>query len=275
MNNPIVALELINFAPLIQFVAGVYLVCLYQDVFDKLPVTGRIEKLIKQTYDFKNQYFFGGSIHNLGLELSSLWQDELKKIRRIFIVSASFCIFLLGYIGCHHYNDNYKLDFNLGLIVVGGVVFIYTVWCFFSRKQNKFFLPFFWIAAYLLLFHFSRLIVSGLSFFIPISGEISTNLMTVFMVKIVMVLGFIVLGIKSFEYHRKLRNFETVFSTMTKDIKIILDFKVAKINKLREASDHAKNLMLEEIGSQSPNYDAAIDIYVQEKSKIVKKRLKL
>jgi hypothetical protein len=265
--NYLIALELVNFAPLIQFIAGVYLVCLYQDVFEKLPVTGRIEKLIKQTDGFKNRYVIN-SINSLGPELSSLWQNELKKIKRIFIVSTSFCIFLLGYIGCHHYNDKYDLDFNFGLIIVGGVVLVYTVWCFFSKKQNRLFLPFFWIVAYLLLFHLSRHIACT---------EIPTNFVTILLVKIVLVLGFIVLGVKSWEYHRKLGKFENVLSMIEKDVKIILDLNT--VNKLAEASEFARNSILEELGPDKPNYDIAMTTYLRKMSEeiesIIKKKLKL
>jgi hypothetical protein len=263
-------LELINFAPLIQFVAGVYLVCLYQDVFEKLPVSRRIETLIKQSDVFFKQYDPGSTINGFGLEVSSLWQNELKKIKRIFIVSASFCIFLLGYLGCHDYNDKYDLDFNFGLIVAGGVVGIYTVLCFFSKRQNSFFLPFFWIVAYLLLFHLSRHIAWA---------EIPTNFVTILLVKIVLVLGFVVLGVKSWEYYRKLSRLENILSAMTRDIKIISDVKFGIVNKLAGASEFARNSILEELGSDKPNYDIAMTTYLRKMSKeiesVIKKKLKL
>ncbi len=268
MCDPI-ELELIHFAPLIQFLAAIYLACLYDDILKKIPVGEHINQFNAQIDGFllkhQGNISENNPLRSSGSSLSVNWQKtELQKIKRIFIMSASFCIFLLCYIGCHHYNIRYDLVFNNGIVVVGIIVLVYIILCFFSNRQKNFLNPFFWIVSYLILFHFSRGIELWLS-----PKIMPTTFVVAFSIKVVALFGFLTMGIKTYQYHRKVKKCKRNLSTLDDDLKIIIDLRLGRDNRLDQASASAKAAITSNLSgdSQPTNYDNAIRNLIEDESK--------
>lgn len=139
--NPI--FELTNFAPFVQFVAGIYLVFLYDEVFKCNPLKAQVNSLDQLLHELvnENQGFLSEEEAARTVEFKakrdSRWEDRYYSLKRISFSSFLFSLFLLFYIGV----EKWMLgnDWEQSLIMPSIVLILYNSILFFVPGKDSFF----------------------------------------------------------------------------------------------------------------------------------------
>lgn len=140
MNSPI--FELTSFAPFVQFVAGIYLVFLYDQIFKNNPLAKQIESINDLLQDLvnENQGFLSeediDKVEEFKAKRGIKWDNQFFSLKKISFVSFLFCLSLLCYIGLEKWmlSNNWEQS----LIVPSLILLLYNSLIFFvPGKRNK------------------------------------------------------------------------------------------------------------------------------------------
>jgi len=264
-------LELVNFAPLIQFLAGVYLLFLYERFFREFPLLTHLNSIQKEVNEFALQYqgyFDVSSNSKINTPFfGKYWDNDWGLLRRIITMSFFFCVFILCYIGFENYDYENLLDFHYSILVVSTFVFIYILLCFLIGKQKKFLHPFFWMLFMLFSFYFSRpinhyLVSNGLILF-----NMSITCTTIYIL-ITTIFGFIVIGFKSYTYYCKNKLCNNKTKALSNDVNVMLSANMMANNHI---SSKATKALLDQRNGNTINIDAAINYLVATEIETISK----
>ncbi len=278
MNNQ--DLELLDFAPLIQFLAGVYLLFLYEKFFRTNPLLSHLNGLQSTIKNFELQYqsyYVNENIFSsLQNSFNKFWPNEWVVLRRVYIFSFSFCVFVLFYIGCEKYNKSCNLEFEYSLLLVDVVALLYIILCFYFSKKKTFLRPFFWIITILIIFHFARKTNQYLvSHQIVLFDSITRTKITIITL-ISVIMGFGVTGIKSYVYYCSIKLCDKKILTLSENIRIIINAQMGVSQELNILSLDAetKDILLKELfknNNDSTNvvFDTSIKAIINNKSTLI------
>lgn len=155
-------LLLSHFSPLIQLLAGIYLLFCYERIFDNNPLHSKLDEAKSRLSQFKQQYqlYVTDNIELTGLftKAEKRWDNNLSALKRIYSILFFYCIFILFYAGFDTLNVANKQNFHHGLQAGSVLVFLYviTLWATAQYsiwiKRKRFLIL--TIVCFLLLFHF-------------------------------------------------------------------------------------------------------------------------
>lgn len=145
---------IVNFAPIIQFMAGVYLLLLYERFFRRNPLNKqnrRIERVLSDLL-LKYQGFFSAEQNQNGqkcLEFKlAWWRHVLGALKTISLISLVHCILLLLSIG-------YMSENVIGLVYVNAMIILYilVIWmtCHYDNKLVNFLRNWKFVSFYILM----------------------------------------------------------------------------------------------------------------------------
>lgn len=103
MNN--LTFDLTSFAPFVQFVSGIYLVFLYDQIFKNNPLAKQIESINSLLQDLvnENQGFLSqkdiDKVEEFKAKRDTKWENQFFSLKKISFVSFLFSMSLLFYIG--------------------------------------------------------------------------------------------------------------------------------------------------------------------------------
>ncbi len=160
------ALRFMDFTPLIQFVGGVYLLLLYDKVFDQNPLNQPVTVLKRQFENLKQQYqaFIGD--HDTYADINTLftasWDKDIKvRFRRLNVVMLSFCVIILLFVGFESYDiQNNNFNYLSRVMACSAIATLYFVATLFGARRY-FMRPYLWVLALLISFHFAPTVANA------------------------------------------------------------------------------------------------------------------
>ena len=151
-------LSIAPYAPLIQLLAGFYLLSFYESFFLNNPLTQQYGDIVKPIYTLANQY--QGVIPAAQLDKinnsKALSDDEWKRysvsIKKAYLLSFLLCIFMLIYAGSEHVSTDKNSHYALQVVNIGIFIYSFAIWTL--RKYDSFIKKYLVIIAYFILLIF-------------------------------------------------------------------------------------------------------------------------
>lgn len=241
MEQNATILTFVGFAPLIQFVGGVYLLLLYDKVLNENPLKSTIAKIKTRHEDFCNNkyqtYLKDTELVDteaMPNELTSQWDNDIRiRLKRLNIVFLSYCILVLCFIGFEFYDTVKGLSYANKFIACNSILLIYFITTLSGAKW-KCLNPFYWIILLLVVFHSANGINNILlCCHLPFSLNIS-NTVVVWTTIISILLGLLFIFINWGVMALKLFLFNKMSDVLNDEIQIFLLGDEQKMQKLRK-----------------------------------------
>lgn len=181
-------ISLAPYGPLIQLLAGIYLLFLYERFFRKNPLTLQQTGIKEALNNFINQYQGNLSPDQVKNAQNFIYSREIKwknfstTIKRIYLLSFLFCVFLLIYVGTENIEEISKYHYALQAMDGGVLLYSITLWLLYQKKHllKKFISVIIVFFILVILFHqFNNLNTFFISHNIILLNQLSTNQITI------------------------------------------------------------------------------------------------
>lgn len=139
MQAPIVTID--GFSSLIQFVAGIYLVFMYDKIFKTNPLYSQLESLKRflkglvndyQLYMTKEHY---DKVSTFQIKRDAKWERHFISLKKMSFISFLFCLLVLFYVGLEPLF--LKNNWEQSLIMPSITVLIYQIIIFYFPKESR------------------------------------------------------------------------------------------------------------------------------------------
>lgn len=153
-----------DFSPLIQVLAGIFLLLLYDKFITRNPFYRHLSIVLHAISEI---LVLSGFNSNYGTQLIKTLKEFWKCmyygiLQRIYFSNLLYCLFLLAYAGRQEIEGRYAVSF-LGLYLSWCYLIGFTLWCVFFKNKKRGFLAYFVTTlAYLLFFLLSYIPVSDI-----------------------------------------------------------------------------------------------------------------
>jgi hypothetical protein len=275
-NLPILS----NLTPIIQFMAGVYLLFFYEKFFKENALFAQLEPLKEKIKNLplKYQGFKNHEILAVSELLQDGWDKKWASLVRVFVISFSYCIFLLICIGCEGYlKSGTSLVENV--LAVAFFVIAYIICCLFFVKRYLFLRPLIWIVICFFAFWFASSINFVLDKILCI--DIKDSLISIFLF-LTALSGAIVGIFKVSCYYCKIKICDNKIDELSLTIKHLLEYQLLKdIKQLtNEEKKHVTEILFSKYTKGEGQItteklcEEAIKTSISEKYESIKKYLK-
>lgn len=134
-------LLLAPYSPLIQLLAGIYLLFLYESFFLKNPLTQQQTEINSSLIKFTNQYQGNLTKGQTKTAIKRIvshnerWNNFSTTIKRIYLLSFLFCVFLLIYVGSESIEKYRSYHYALQIMDSGVLIYSIFLWSLYQWKH--------------------------------------------------------------------------------------------------------------------------------------------
>lgn len=236
-------LSFMNFAPLIQFIGGVYLLLMYDKVLNQNPLNHTVLNLSQELSDF--HHMINIEAYNVSFKADDFFTEKWNKdisirFRRLNILMLSYCIMLLAFIGFESYDvlTHYNA-YIYRIATCNTIVLLYFILSICGVK-NRIMVPWIWISLLLVAFHTSPFFNNFITIYCNVViFNISCNQVILFTL-VTTVLGFVFIAINWIFMNYRLSITRAIIETLSNEVKALTYHSLIGdediLNKLREST---------------------------------------